>query len=238
MSGLAAALHKLHKQLNCRHGDLKPGNILCAQEGGETVLKMADFGVSRIHHAQTTYRKQVTSSVLLTPSYQGPEVEFEGLDEKDPRPRSRKYDIWSLGCVYLEFAIWLLHGPKAIEGFAGARATGTSSFNSSSPLYQVTNKAAKAARVHQLVSWTIEKLEEDQQCKECKGETALAALLNLIKNHMMQPEIDKRPSAADVRKQLDDIVQEAQKRPSYLLHSCDGISIAPLDFKKFELVSD
>ena len=231
MLGLTTALHMLHEQFKCRHGDLKPGNILCVQEGGETVLKIADFGISRIHHAQTTYRKTATTSVFLTPSYQGPEVEFEKVDKTDQVPRSRKYDIWSLGCIFLEFTIWLLHGLKAIEGFASARGNGKSSTNSSSPLYEVTDKAAKAARVHQLVSWTIERLEENPQCK---GETALAALLNLIKNQMLQPEVDKRPSAADVCKQLDNIVKEAKNRPSYLLHSCSGLCIPGLDFEKFQ----
>jgi serine/threonine protein kinase len=231
MLGLTTALHMLHAQFKCRHGDLKPGNILCVEEGGETILKIADFGVSRIHHAQTTYRKSATTTALLTPSYQGPEVEFEKVDKKDQRPRSRKYDIWSLGCVFLEFSIWLLHGPKAIEGFAGARGNGTSSTGSSPPLYEVTDKAAKVAKVHLLVSWTIDSLQDNPQCK---GETALAALLSLIKNQMLQPEVDSRPLTADICKQLENIRQEAEKRSSYLLHSCDGLRIPPLDFEKFQ----
>jgi serine/threonine protein kinase len=228
--GLTTALHVLHEQFGCRHGDLKPGNILCVQEGGETVLKIADFGVSRIHHAKTMYRKKKTTSVHLTPSYQGPEVEFEAADMEDQRPRSRKYDVWSLGCVFLEFTIWLLHGPKAIEGFAGARGKGTASTDHSPPLYEVTDKEAKAARVHQLVSWTIERLEDNPQCK---GESALAALLSLIKNQMLQPKVEDRPLAGDICKELENIIQEAKKHDSYLLHSCDSIHIPPLDFEKF-----
>jgi serine/threonine protein kinase len=240
MLGLATALHMLHEQFKCRHGDLKPGNILCVKGGEETVLKIADFGVSKIHHAQTTYRKSATKTALLTPSYQGPEVEFENLGERDQRPRSRKYDIWSLGCVFLEFSIWLLHGPEAVEGFAGARGSGTSSTGSSPPLYEVTDKAAKVARVHQLVSWTIKRLEDNPQCKgdnpQCKEATALADLLSLIKNQMLQPEVDSRPLAGDICKQLEKIVQEAEKRDSYLLHSCDGLRIPPLDFEQFQSV--
>jgi serine/threonine protein kinase len=230
--GLTNALHLLHERFQCRHGDLKPGNILCVKEGGETVLKIADFGVSSIHHAQTIYRTSATTSTLLTPSYQGPEVEFEKVD-KEQRPRSRKYDIWSLGCVFLEFSIWLLHGPEAIKGFAGARGSRTSSTNPSPPLYEVTNKAARAARVHQLVSWTIEKLQDHPQCK---GETALATLLSLIKDQMLQPEVDKRPWAVDLCKQLENIVKEAERRHSYLFPSYDNLCIPPLDFEEFQWV--
>jgi serine/threonine protein kinase len=197
-------------------------------------LKIADFGVSRIHHAQTISRKSATTSHLLTPSYQGPEVEFEKVDKKDQHPRSRKYDIWSLGCVFLEFSIWLLHGPKAIEGFVGARGKGTSSTDPSPPLYEVTDKAGGAARVHQLVSWTIERLQDHPQCKE---ETALAALLSLIKDHMLQPKVEQRPTAADICTQLKNIVQKAKESPLYLFPSYDGPHFPSLDFEKFQWAS-
>jgi serine/threonine protein kinase len=235
MRGITTALHELHKRFNCRHGDLKPSNILCFTEGGETVLKIADFGISRIHHDQTIARNSATATLSLTHSYQGPEVEFEKLSKDDQRPRSRKYDIWSLGCIFLEFSIWLLHGPKAIEGFAAARGRRTSSTDSLVPLYsyKVTDRAAKDASVHQLVSWTIQSLQEDQRCK---GETALGALLALVKEQMLQPDVDRRPWAEDVGKKLDSIVQEAETRPKYLFHSCEGTQIPPLDFGKFQLV--
>jgi serine/threonine protein kinase len=233
MLGLTSAVHNLHKQFNCRHGDLKPGNILCVQQGEEIELKIADFGVSRIHHAQTTYRKGIkTINVLLTPSYQAPEVEIEELDKNAPRPRSRKYDIWSLGCVFLEFTIWLLHGRKAIEGFTNARGNGSST-NSSYPLYEVTSKSPRLTQVHKLVSWTIGKLEHHDP--RCEGDTALAALLSLIKDKMLQIEVDQRPTAANICTQLEIIIQRAQTRPSYLLPPCDGKPILPLDFKEFHL---
>jgi serine/threonine protein kinase len=234
MLGLTSAVHQLHEKFNCRHGDLKPGNILCVRQGEEIVLKIADFGVSRIHHAQTTYRKgKGTISVLLTPSYQGPEVEIEEVDKNDPLPRSRKYDIWSLGCVFLEFTIWLLHGPKAIEGFTNARGNGLSSTNPSYPLYEVTSKSPKLAQVHKLVSWTIDKLEQDDP--RCHGDTALAALLSLIKKKMLQIKVDQRPTAADICTQLEIIIHKAQTCPSYLLPPCDGKIIPRLDFKEFHL---
>jgi serine/threonine protein kinase len=234
MLGLTSAVHNLHEQFNCRHGDLKPENILCVQQGKEIVLKIADFGVSRIHHAQTTYRKGMgTINVLLTPSYQAPEVEIEELDKNAPRPRSRRYDVWSLGCVFLEFTIWLLHGRKAIEGFTNARGNGLSSTNSSYPLYEVTSKSPRLTQVHKLVSWTIGKLEHDDP--RCEGITALAAVLSLIKDRMLQIEVDQRPMASEICEQLKIIIQKTETRPSYLLPLCDGKIIPRLDFKEFHL---
>lgn len=231
MLGLTEALHTLHEHFQCRHGDLKPGNILCFSESGETILKLADFGISKIHDFPTIFRKKATTTASLTPSYQGPEVEFEKVNNMDQRPRSRKYDIWSLGCIFLEFSIWLLHGPKGIEDFLSARGNGSSSSSSSTPLYSITDKAAKTARVHEVATWTIRKLESNPLCK---GDTTLAALLELIKKDMLEPEVEQRQSAAEICKKLESILQEAEKRPSCLLNSPVGLAIHPLDFKEFQ----
>jgi serine/threonine protein kinase len=233
MLGLATALHLLHERFMCRHGDLKPINILCFTECGETVLKIADFGISRIHSKRTIYRKSATTTLGLTPTYQGPEVEFERVSKEEQLPRSRKYDIWSLGCIFLEFSLWLMHGPDAIKGFANARGTSISSTETTLPLYEITNKAAKAAKVHELVSWTIVRLQTDPRCK---GDTALAALLSLIKDQMLQPNVESRPSAEDVGKQLEIIVQEAEERHSYLFHPDQGPRVSQLDFERYQPV--
>jgi hypothetical protein len=38
---------------------------------------------------------------------------------------SRSFDIWSLGCVYLEFVTWFLGGPELGHEFTQLRKTGT-----------------------------------------------------------------------------------------------------------------
>ncbi|KAK0723001.1 kinase-like domain-containing protein [Lasiosphaeria miniovina] len=238
MSGLTEALHLLHDRFNCRHGDIKPLNILCVKEVRTTrqcdpVLKIADFGISSIHEWPTVYRKAATFATHLTPSYQGPEVEFEGLDKHSPRPRSRKYDIWSLGCVFLEFTLWLLYGPDAIIKFAEARGASSSSREASPPMYEVTDKKAKVAVVHQLVTKTIKYLERDPRCE---GDTALAALLDLIRGKMIKPKVDDRPWALEVVEGLNAIIAEAdeeKKGSGYLLRVCSGQDIAPPNFEPF-----
>ena len=34
-------------------------------------------------------------------------------------PRSRLYDVWSMGCITLEFIIWLLYGNDELNNFYG-----------------------------------------------------------------------------------------------------------------------
>ncbi len=48
MLGLSRGLEDLH-DLNCRHGDLKPDNILHFIKDGRDILVIADLGVSKFH---------------------------------------------------------------------------------------------------------------------------------------------------------------------------------------------
>ncbi|KAJ0115718.1 protein kinase [Diaporthe amygdali] len=79
------------------------------------VLKISDFGETRFHQAETRMRHQ-PSTTAVTMAYSAPEFEQE-----PDGPVSRAYDVWSLGCVYLEFATWLLLGAQGVEDFAQDR---------------------------------------------------------------------------------------------------------------------
>ncbi len=112
MCGLANGLEALHSE-NFRHGDLKPENILRFTEGEERGdLLIADVGLAKFHVEVTKNRHARTQTMTGTFRYEPPECD-ENLDN----PRSRAYDIWSLGCIYLEFLIWLLEGQEALEAF-------------------------------------------------------------------------------------------------------------------------
>ncbi|KAI8244313.1 Serine/threonine-protein kinase nekl-2 [Colletotrichum sp. SAR 10_96] len=77
MLGLAEALQALHDEMrdqeNCRHGDLKPGNILHFKTRGYGILKVADFGISKVHVLGTLQRNDPTTTKATTPAYQAPE---------------------------------------------------------------------------------------------------------------------------------------------------------------------
>lgn len=110
-----------NKDQNCgRHGDIKPANILWYKQErndhGLGVLKISDFGLTTFHSALTT--KVPAHEVPITETYAAPERYF---DAEISDVVSRPFDIWSLGCVYLEFITWTLLGNKALEDFAQLR---------------------------------------------------------------------------------------------------------------------
>jgi serine/threonine protein kinase len=112
-------------QLHGRHGDLKPENILWfkpyleefkeADQGcAMGLLKISDFGLTRFHG--TMSRSHINASgVPVSPTYRAPEYDIAKMV-------SQSYDIWTLGCVILEFVTWYLLGWEEVDRFAKNRA--------------------------------------------------------------------------------------------------------------------
>lgn len=102
------------KFLRGRHGDIKPPNILWFVDNatGENRLVLSDFTLMRFH-AQGSETDTLVDSVGRTRTYRAPELDV--VPSPDSRV-SQKYDVWSLGCVFLEFVSCHLVGYKATRG--------------------------------------------------------------------------------------------------------------------------
>lgn len=116
LTGLMDALCLMHNQ-RFRHGDIKPENILIfledEQDKGIGTLKISDMGQARRHQFETSVRSQPTQTRIGTMTYEAPEAVVYVN-----RPRSRLYDVWSMGCIFFEFIVWLLDGQAGLEGLA------------------------------------------------------------------------------------------------------------------------
>lgn len=92
-----------------RHGDIKPENILWFRQYQRSTemgrLVLSDLGLAAIHRDQS--RSNVPGQAIpTTPNYRPPECDMDGRDGHI----SRSFDIWTLGCLFLEFLVWLLQG--------------------------------------------------------------------------------------------------------------------------------
>lgn len=90
------------------HQDIKPDNILCFEEEAGYSLKLADFGFSLNLLSDGTIPKQQAIDCL---TYRPPEAKI-----KDSKI-GRSWDIWCLGCVYLELITWIIEGYSGVEAF-------------------------------------------------------------------------------------------------------------------------
>ena len=112
---------KTHDRVFGHHGDIKPENVLwfadSASKGGTDrgTLKLSDFGLADFNIHRTVSRKPL-SHFAVTRNYRAPECDLPNQGAK-----GRQYDMWTLGCLYLEFVTWLLGGWAMVEEFTNAR---------------------------------------------------------------------------------------------------------------------
>jgi serine/threonine protein kinase len=100
-----------------RHGDIKPENILWFADhsaaGGRGILKITDFGISQFS-LRTSKPASDCAPIANSPTYRPPECDLNGTI-------SASYDIWTLGCVYLEFVTWFFGGRDYVNRFGESR---------------------------------------------------------------------------------------------------------------------
>lgn len=111
------------------HGDIKPDNIFwyknwimdndcpgiaqMVPDAALGILQIADFGLSRFSSTGSVY------DVKFIPGcndYTAPETERWLCHP----PLS---DVWELGCLFLDFATWLVTGPKGYKEFTKSRSS-------------------------------------------------------------------------------------------------------------------
>ncbi|KAI1739586.1 kinase-like domain-containing protein [Xylaria scruposa] len=100
-----------------RHGDIKPQNILCFSSSmkDDGLLVLSDLGLTRYHSSVTRSQVSPTSIDGCTKLYRPPEMDMPG------QHICSKYDIWSLGCVFLELCTWWLRGLRSVQEFESRR---------------------------------------------------------------------------------------------------------------------
>lgn len=164
-----------------RHGDIKPDNVLrfrcIAGQMDLGTLQIADLGLAVRHTVATSDRKAATNMRYGTMKYEGPEAHpfVANLNA-----RSRLYDVWSMGCVILEFIIWMLYGYEGLEEFnkepLDPRGTETNFYKVEVGAHMEVNSIARR--------W-MDTMKGDQEMNHEGKPTALRDLLELVERRLL-----------------------------------------------------
>lgn len=182
------------------HHDLKPENILLYKSLGHErgTFQVSDFGSGKIH----TYRSGSvnTRSPIGTLTYEPPEAKLEGAT-------SRPYDVWSLGCVFLELLIWAVLDYGAVETFANDRVDrrhpgSQTDLIEDDSFWQMAESGEITLR-KQVVEWITLLGSKVQQQRRQPFKEVLTLVIR-----MLDPDRRKRIIALDLWNTLDQIYHQ------------------------------
>ena len=207
------------------HHDLKPENILFFKEHDSRYgrLKITDFGSGKVH----TYRSgsKNTGSGKGTLTYEAPEAVSEGVF-------SRPYDIWSLGCVFLELLVWAVYDYQSVMNFTGDRmargSPGTQFDLVEDDRFWQRTEGGKFIIRQSVMAWIQQLKQEEHHYHD---------VLNVIV-FMLEPDQEKRINAIDLCNSLEEIykkkklVFENLKEGSYKESSQDPLLVFPNQYDR------
>ncbi|KAF4884934.1 Cyclin-dependent kinase 2 [Colletotrichum fructicola] len=237
-------------ETSIRHGDLKPENLLWFTEHGQNVdgaryLKIADMGLAKRHVVRTQDRSRLTATTYGTILYEAPEAE----PAFGQQPRSRLYDIWSMGCIITEWIIWLLYGNTELQRFYNDLKGPNHDPKKPVSYYESINTSlggrSKEPVLHpQVVHW-ISYIRS--QHPECRRKSAINDLLKFVEERLLVFRLpDRRPTtisraksqgtslpapnvedtairyratSIDFERAMSNILREVEKSHDYLLMS-------------------
>ncbi|KAM0332207.1 hypothetical protein ACHAQA_002482 [Verticillium albo-atrum] len=202
--GLCGALRALHSKEG-RHGDIKPENILLFHDSASTpgTLKIADFGLGRFHANVTSERKrreQKTRTNTATSRYAPPEFV---LNIGGQLPRSQ--DVWSLGCVFLEFVTWAASGIKGLDELS----------RGGMHHFWQDNGPKQPRSLHKAAKAVVDDLKEILSGDNLSP-AALYDVLDLVETRMLVVD-QERWRGDQLMKRLDEIYDRAMADQEYLL---------------------
>ncbi|KAK1700650.1 kinase-like domain-containing protein [Colletotrichum godetiae] len=206
-----------------RHGDIKPENILWFQEYKEChrdFLVISDFGLTRFNSADSRSKVAHDSVMGFSGSYRPPDIDLKGNI-------SQRYDIWSLGCVFLEFVSWFLVGNfRTRKEFSDTRIEEdrihTGSILGEDQFFNLNscqNTTCPTADVKASVLRWIDVLHKQDNCAE-----PLHELLDLVQFTMLVPDSKERWVCSRIQPVIKDLLQRSKNNAYYATMGTSGVS--------------
>ncbi|KAK4212294.1 kinase-like domain-containing protein [Rhypophila decipiens] len=228
--GIVSAIEAIHNlpdtahgsEENGRHGDIRPHNILlfydsesghpssCSEdrypwsEGAGGTLRVADVGLARFHEKVTDNRQGPTDTTGAFLEYAPPSTSQARYDGTKP-PRSRSYDIWTLGCLFHDLIVWVLFGAAEVERLHYARR----SDGSLSSQFYWWNISSQSYTMNPVVEESIEKIRLALHRFGGNSDKWLEELVDIVEKDLLQINEAKRITSLDLDNKLLDMLARA-----------------------------
>ncbi|KAK3370932.1 hypothetical protein B0T24DRAFT_577909 [Lasiosphaeria ovina] len=209
------------------HGDIKPENVLWFRDkteargggrpggGGRGTLKLSDFGLADSSSRRTASRR-CHSNVAVTCNYRAPECDLPHQGGK-----GRQYDMWTLGCLYLEFVTWLVGGTALLDEFMRKRlSVDMAWYEIETDTFFQLDKDPETEKLYALVKPSVtERLRSDKRCTPF-----ILDFLDLIETGLLvvknpEPFVKGRLSINEAHARLTKMVQKCNAEREYTCKS-------------------
>lgn len=201
MCGLAHAISALHESM-LKHRDLTPYAILVVKDD-----EPLDLGTLKINcvdkpRSQITEDRSASVSISAMEGVYYKEPELSSLSDEST---SRSADMWSIGCIFLDFLVWVLSGNVGLREVQGERQR---------HYWDVKygHSQVDSAAVDSWLSSTWTRLEN--YFGETQG--ALWDLLCVIRDGLLVVDRSKRMNGKRLYRTLAEVHQKARESPGYL----------------------
>ncbi|KAI1758865.1 hypothetical protein GGR53DRAFT_198101 [Hypoxylon sp. FL1150] len=198
-------------QLYGRHGEIKPDNIVwfhLEHSSSDHFLALSDFGSAHLDTQMSrSYQDARRSAHTIT--YSAPESNLSD------GAISYATDIFSLGCVFLEYVTWVLCGLDSVENqFPNYRLEGDASGFITDKFFAIqsdVNGVQRPLLKPQVRNW-ISRLQQHANCS-----WYLYQLLEIIRDKMLEPDREKRVHILPLIEEMQKLRMACELNDSFYL---------------------
>jgi hypothetical protein len=177
--GLSSAVFALHKNGVRHYGNITPENLLLVEDGeNRGKVTISDLKLA------SSIDRQITSKIFhLTEIPTLRNTRYEAPESLHLQEKSALNDVWTFGCIFLEFLIWFLWGPTTLRRFERELGQDDTKF-------WILNSETRRVERHGAIDWAMQWLREhDSRIQECQ---VLSDFLDLIDKRLLVVEVDSQ----------------------------------------------
>lgn len=222
------------------HGDIKPENIFIfskGQKAKELAMGPPTTGKGSTTPSDRSSRSGSPSSVaddrdLVIGDFGGGDF-YDASKHPDPlrqmtvtyrppeydtklKPVSRSWDVWGLGCTYLEFVTWFLLGRAGLKEFAKRRTTRTAAGNLSDEYFDTFVDPSQTGGVGAILKGSVLAWINDLS-RHRNASPFIRDFLNFITHRMfiIEDAIINRASGDEVAEHMNSLNEKCRQDDSY-----------------------